>query len=72
MCNVMQRHGACPLRYGAVGPGINLDSSEDETYVSLEHAVSKDEEMESEVDAHIWLEDVEHPTSSRTPRSRRR
>ena len=67
----MQGHGVGPSSYGAAGPTINLDSSEDETYVALEKLISKDEDLESEVDAHIWLEDVEHPTSLRTPRSRR-
>ena len=68
----MQGHGAGPLSYGAAGPTMNLDSSEDETYVASKKPTSKDEDLESEVDAHIWLEDVEHLTSSRTPRSRRR
>ena len=68
----MQRHGAGPLSYGAVGLTINLDILEDETYVASEKPISKDKELESEVDAHIWLEDVEHPTTSRTPRSHRR
>ena len=68
----MQGHGAGPLSYGAAGPTINLDSSKNQTYVALEKPMSKDEDLESEVDAHIWLEDVEHPTSSRTPISRRR
>ena len=66
----MQGHGAGPLSYGAAGPTINLDSSENKTYVGLEKPMSEDEDLESEVDAHIWLEDVEHPTSLRTPRSR--
>ena len=72
MCNVMRGHGASPLGYGVAGPKINLDGLEDETYVALEQPKSKDEEMESDSNAHIWLEDVEHLTSSRTPRSRRR
>ena len=65
----MQRHGTSPLGYGATGPMINLESSKDETYVALEQLARKDKEMESEVDAHIWLEDVEHPSTSRRPRS---
>ena len=69
----MQGHGAAPLSYGAVGPTINLDSSKEETYVALEKPLSEDKELESEVDAHISLEDVEHPaTTPRTPRSWRR
>ena len=65
----MQGHGAGPSSYGVAGPMINLDSLEDETYVALEQPASKDEEMESEDDAHIWWEDVEHPSSSRRPKS---
>ena len=45
----MQGHGAGPLSYGAVSPTINLDSSEDETYVASEKPMSKDEELESEI-----------------------
>ena len=69
MCNVMQRSSASCLSYNVVGPEIELESLEDLTYVALKQAPSEDEEMESKVDAHIWLEDVEHPTSSRRPRS---
>ena len=58
----MQGHGAGPLSYGAAGPRIHLDSLEDETYVASEKPMSEDESLESEVDAHIWLEDVEYPT----------
>ena len=65
----MQRHGVGPLGYGVGGPEINLDSSEDKTYVALEHRARKDEKMESEVDSHIWLEDGDHPTSSHRPKS---
>ena len=65
----MQGHGANPLSYGAAGPTINLDSLEDETCVASEKPMSEGKEMESEVDAHIWSEDVEHPMSSCTPRS---
>ena len=49
----MQRHGASPLGYGSPGPMINLESLKDKTYVALEKPASKDEEMESEADAHI-------------------
>ena len=70
MCNVIQGHGAGPSSYGVARPTINLHSSEHETYVALEKPMSEDESLESEVDAHIWLEDVEHPTTLRTPSSR--
>ena len=66
----MQGLGAGLSSSGAATPTINLESSEDETYVALERPMSEDEDLESEVDAHIWLEDVEHPTSLRTSRSR--
>ena len=66
----MQRSGVGPSSYGAAGPSVEMESKEDVTYVPSNKAESEDEVLESEVDADIWLKDVEHPTSSRRPKPR--
>ena len=38
------------------------DEDEDNTYVPSEKDESQDEDLESELDAQLWLQDVEHPS----------
>ena len=61
---VMQRSGAGALSYGIASLDLELESFKDLTYVALEQAPSEDEDMESEFDGHIQLEDIKHPTNS--------
>ena len=39
------------------------DEDEDNTYVPSDEDESKDEDLESELDAQLWLQDVEHPST---------
>ena len=41
------------------------DEDDDNTYAPSDEDESEDEDLESELDAHIWLEDVEHPSIKR-------
>lgn len=41
------------------------DEDEDNTYVPSEEDESEDEDLESELDAQLWLQDVEHPSMKR-------
>ena len=45
---------------------------EDQSYIPSDEEESEDEVMESETDQDLWLQDVEHPASSRRPKGRRR
>ena len=44
---------------------------EDSDYVPSNNEESEDETMDTEVDADIWLQDIEHPSSSRRLKGRR-
>ena len=51
---------------------VAIDSDEeDSNYQPLGDDDSEDETMDTEADAHIWLEDVDQPTSSRRFKGRR-
>ena len=41
------------------------DEDDDNTYAPSDEDESEDEDLESELDAHIWLEDVDHPSIKR-------
>ena len=47
------------------------DDEEDSDYVPLNDDESEDETMDTEHDAHTWLEDVKAPSSSRRFKGRR-
>ena len=38
------------------------DEDDDNTYAPSDEDESEDEDLESKLDAHIWLEYVEHPS----------
>ena len=51
---------------------VAIDSDEeDSNYQPSGNDDSEDETMDTEADAHIWLEDVDQPTSSRRFKGRR-
>ena len=51
---------------------VAVDSNEeDSNYQPSGDDDSEDETMDTEADAHIWLEDVDQPTSSRRFKGRR-
>ena len=52
-------------------PDAIIGDEEDSDYVPSKNEESEDETMDTEVDVDIWLEDVEHPSSSRRFRERR-
>ena len=57
------------MNVGAPHPNVEMETKEeDETYVPSEEKESEDEVLESEMDQDIWLQDVEHPTSSHRPK----
>ncbi|MCO5580231.1 hypothetical protein L7F22_034097 [Adiantum nelumboides] len=56
----------------AIAPDREMDAEdEDQSYVPSDDEETEDEVMESETDQDIWLQDVEHPTSSCRPKGRR-
>ncbi|MCO5580230.1 hypothetical protein L7F22_034096 [Adiantum nelumboides] len=56
----------------AIAPDREMDAEdEDQSYVPSDDKEIEDEVMESETDQDIWLQDVEHPTSSCRPKGRR-
>ena len=51
---------------------VEMESKEEDmTYVPSEDDETEDEILENEIDADIWLKDVEHPSSSRRSKGRR-
>ncbi|MCO5602964.1 hypothetical protein L7F22_057105 [Adiantum nelumboides] len=55
----------------AIAPDVEMDAEEeDQSYVPSNEEETKDEVMESNNDQDIWLQDVEHPTSSGRPKGR--
>ena len=58
--------GPRPANYDTEDHLLNSDD-EDSNYVPYESGSdeSEDQSMDTEVDAHIWLQDVDEPSSSR-------
>ena len=58
-------HRPSPLDHTR-GPNVEMVSKEvDITYIPSRNDKTKDEALESTMDADIWLQDVKHPSSSR-------
>ncbi|MCO5615118.1 hypothetical protein L7F22_069407 [Adiantum nelumboides] len=56
----------------AIALDVEMDAEDkDQSYVPSDDEETEDEVMESETDQDIWLQDVEHPTSSCRPKGRR-